>query len=143
MAEKIDELAALAGQAASLESAQDEAAAVGQGGAPVPPPQTNAQILTGAVHLAREASCIVLDVQSPRSVLDEATMQQLGEAWGAVADKRGWNLQQLMGDWGVEIAAVMTTITVGMRLSKAVGAELAARDRKPEPAPQPAAVDAG
>ncbi len=143
MAEKFDELSALAGQAAGLESAQEEAAAVGQGGAPVPPPQTNAQILAGAVHLAREASCIVLDVQSPRAVLDEATMQQLGEVWGAVADKRGWNLNQLMGDWGVEIAAVMTTVTIGMRLSKAVGAELEARERRPKPAPQPGTVDAG
>ncbi|SDP81164.1 hypothetical protein SAMN04489708_12835 [Paracidovorax cattleyae] len=86
---------------------------------------------------------MVLEVQSPRAVLDDGTLQQLGEVWGAVADKRGWNLQQLMGDWGPEIAAVMTTITIGMRLSKAVGQELAARERKPEPAPQPGTVDAG
>ncbi|GKS96767.1 hypothetical protein [Acidovorax sp. SUPP2825] len=136
MAEKTDELSALAGQAAGLETAQEQAAE-GQGGAPAAPVQTNAKILAGAFHLGREVSCAVLGLQSPRMVLDDPTLQQLGDVWGAVADKRGWDISAILGDYAAEVAAVMLSITVGVKLMKAAGAELDARERKPEPAPSP------
>lgn len=142
-----DELGALAAQAEGLEAEAAAADGVGQGGEPVPaaPVQTNAQLLAGVFQLGRDVGCIVAGVHSPRVVLDDGTLQQLGDAWGAVADKRGWDLQRLMGDYAAEVSAVMITFTVGMRVNKALQAELAARERKagepaavPEPAPQPA-----
>lgn len=142
-----DELGALAAQAEGLEAEAAAADGAGQGGEPVPaaPVQTNAQLLAGVFQLGRDVGCIVAGVHSPRVVLDDGTLQQLGDAWGAVADKRGWDLQRLMGDYAAEVSAVMITFTVGMRVNKALQAELAARERKdrepeavPEPAPQPA-----
>lgn len=121
---KLDDLEILAQQASTLEAEQPTS------GEPAPPPappvQTNAQLLAGTFQLAREAFCIIGEVRSPRAVLDDGTLQQLGDAWGAVADKRGWDLSKLMGDYGPEVAAVMLTITVGTKLAKVVQAELQA-----------------
>lgn len=135
-----DDLAALAGQAEALQ-AEAGADAQGEGGAQAAEParQTNGQLLAGTFHLAREVGCALGGVQSPRMVLDDPTLQQLGDAWGAVADKRGWDLQKIMGDYAAEVAAVMLTITIGTRLNRAIQAELAARDPKPAQAPAPAA----
>lgn len=142
-----DELGALAAQAEGLEAEAAAATGEGQGAeqAPAVPVQTNAQLLAGVFQLGRDVGCIVAGVQSPRIVLDDATLQQLGDAWGAVADKRGWNLQRLMGDYAAEVSAVMVTITVGVRVNKALQTELAMRERAAaepaaavEPAPQPA-----
>lgn len=143
-----DELKALAAQAEGLESeaaAAEAGAAVGGEQQPAAPVQTNAQLLAGVFQLGREVGCIIADVQSPRVVLDDATLQQLGDAWGAVADKRGWDLNRVMGDYATEVTAVMVTITVAVKVNKALQTELATRERKPgepgeviEPAPQPA-----
>lgn len=144
-----DELGALAAQAEGLEAdAAAATAAPGAGGeqAPAVPVQTNAQLLAGVFELGRETFCVVSGLQSPRHVLDGPTVQQLGEVWGAVADKRGWDLSRLMGDYAAEFAAVACTITIGMKLNKAVAAELATREPKEkgerviEPAPQPVAA---
>lgn len=128
--EKHDELSALAAQAEGLETAQD-AAQQGQGepqqAAPV---QTNAQLLAGTFQLAREVGCVVAGVNSPRVVLDDATLTQLGDAWGAVADKRGWDLAKLMGDYAAEVSAVMLTVAVLSKVAKGVQNELAARERE-------------
>lgn len=146
--EKLSELEGLAVQAEGL-GAADAAAGVGAGDAQgqpqAAPVQTNADLLAGTFQLAREVFCIVGEVQAPRQVLDDATLQQLGQAWGAVADKRGWDLGKLMGDYAAEIAAVMMTFTVGGKLVKAVRAELDAKAPR-EPAdgqPGPVVADAG
>ena len=141
-----NELGALAAQAESLEAEAATAMGEGQGSEqqPVVPVQTNAQLLAGVFQLSRDVGCIVAGVQSPRVVLDDATLQQLGDAWGAVADKRGWDLQRLMGDYAAEVSAVMVTITVGVRVNKALQTELAMREKDADPAavvepvPQPA-----
>lgn len=125
-----DELGALAAHAQGLEA---EAATTVEGAgaqqAPAVPVQTNAQLLAGVFQLGRDVGCIVAGVQSPRVVLDDGTLQQLGDAWGAVADKRGWDLQRLMGDYAAEVSAVMVTITVGVKVNKALQTELAMRER--------------
>jgi len=127
-----DDLALLAGQAQGLDDAAAGATAE-QGGAapPEPPGQSNAELLAGTFHMLREAGCVLGGVESPRRVLDDAMLGALGNAWGAVCDKRGWDLKSIMGNYGPEVAAVMLSITVAQRLNAAVSAELAAREPKP------------
>lgn len=132
---KNDDLLALTGQAQTLEAeaASDGAAGPGAGadaGGP-PPGQSNAELLTGTFHMLRETGCILGGVESPRRVLDDNVLAQLGGAWGAVCDKRGWDLSALMGNYGPEVTAVLLSITVVQRLNAAVRAELAAREPKP------------
>lgn len=131
------ELEALAAQAEGLEAdrAQDAAGQdAGPGAAQGVPLQTNADLLAGTFQLARDVFCIIGEVQAPRMVLDDATVVQLGQAWGAVADKRGWDLSKLLGDYAAEVAAVMMTLTVGGKLVKAVRAEMDAKaPREAEP----------
>lgn len=142
---KNDDLAALASQAQGLEAADSGAAPEGDaGGAPEAPGQSNAALLAGTFHLMREVGCALGSVQSPRIVLNDQTLDQLGDAWGRVADKRGWNLQQIMGDYAAEVAAFMLTITIVSRLNKAVRDELAtkkpaeAAPAEPAPVAEPA-----
>lgn len=147
MAEQNNDLAALAGQAAGLDDAA--AAGVGQGvgegagqQAEAAPGQSNAEILAGTFQMLREAGCILGGVESPRRVLDDGTLSSLGSAWGAVCDKRGWNLAQFMGNYGPEVAAVMMTVTVVNRVHAAVRAELAAREPVEAEVVQPAEAPA-
>lgn len=124
------ELEALALQAEGIGASPEAAGpgdAQGEGAQGAPPGQSNADLLAGTFQLARDVVCIIGEVQAPRQVLDDATLQQLGAAWGAVADKRGWDLSKLMGDYAAEIAAVMMTFTVGSKLVKAMRAELDAK----------------
>lgn len=129
-----DDLAVLADHAQGLDAAAAGVgtAEAGEGAAPSEPPgQSNAELLAGTFQMLREAGCVLGGVESPRRVLDDSTLAALGNAWGVVCDKRGWNLQQLMGNYGPEVAAVMLSITIAQRLNAAVRAELAAREPKP------------
>jgi len=127
--EKLTELGALAAQAEGMEAAQDEGAAnqwseqakEGQ------PSVSNAQLLDGAFQLARDTGCIVFDLQSPKAVMTDETCGQLGAAWGAVCDKKGWNLAGVMGDYAAEVTAFVMTATLIMKLRRVVGDELAVK----------------
>ena len=123
--EKLTELGALAAQAEGMEAAE---AAAAKGEAPEAAPSvSNAQLLAGAFQLARDTFCIVGELQSPRLVLTDDACNQLGAAWGAVADKRGWDLVGVLGDYAAEFSAVMLSVTLGMKLRRVVGDELAVK----------------
>lgn len=113
-----------------------------QSGQPGQAPGTsNSELLAGTFQLARDTASIITGLKCLRVELPDPTLEQLGQAWGAVADKRGWNLSAVMGDYGAEVAAVMMTLTIGMRLSKAVQAELD-QDEEARTVTAPAATDA-
>lgn len=140
-AEQASPLDALAAQAEGLEVDQAEQ------GAPVPveqPKASNGEILGGMFAMVRDLACMVLDLRSPKATFPDQDAMQLGQAWGAVCDKRGVDLARIMGDYGAEVAAVVMTATVFKRVSSAVNAELAARepaavtDAEPKPAEVPA-----
>lgn len=100
---------------------------------PEPPKQgpTNADMIAVAIGLGRDVFCTASTLQSPKHHLNEAAVTQLGEAWGAVCDKRGWDLNKALGDWGAEIGAIVVTAQIGYVLRTAVMEEIAARKAKP------------
>jgi hypothetical protein len=91
---------------------------------------TSSQILAGAVAAGREVFCIVTKLESPKTHLDDATAKRLGDLWGPVLDKHGIDLSKYMGDYALEIAAVIGTITIGVSVRSAVIAEIDAREVK-------------
>lgn len=139
--QKPDDLGALAMQAAQLES--DAAAGPEAPGAEaLPPEQTNAAIIAGTLQLARDTACVLFELRSPAAVLTDAKIEQLGELWGRVADKRGWNLASALGNYVEEITALMGTIGIARELVQAVVMELDAKakrdaERTVEAAPAP------
>lgn len=121
------------------------AAAEGVGGEPISavpavPEVTNAQTLAAAIGAAREAFCMFTKLQSPRVVLDDAQVQQLGALWGPVLDKHGINVAGVMGDYALEFTAIVGTVGVVMALRGAVQTEMAQRKAEAKPA-EPAAAD--
>lgn len=145
--EKLTALGALAAQAEGMEAADAAEAAAAQGEAPEAgaQPMTNAQMIAGALELARETACALFDLRSPAAVLTDARIEKLGELWGRVADKRGWNLAGALGNYAEEIAALMGTIGIARELAHAVVAELdakqAAREKAKEDTPEAVVVD--
>jgi hypothetical protein len=130
--QKPDELGALALQAATLESdaqQQQQGAGPDQGGE-APPLQTNAQMIAGTLQLARDTACVLFDLRSPAAVLTDNKIEQLGELWGRVADKRGWNLASALGEYVEEITALMGTIGIARELVQAVVMELEAKQAR-------------
>lgn len=109
--------------------------------APAPEP-TNAQMIAGAIAAGRTVFCMVTKLESPKVHLDDAAAQSLGAVWGPVCDKYGWNLNDALGSYGVEIAAIAVTAQIGYALHRAVTEEIAARNAKPVQAEevQPEAV---
>jgi hypothetical protein len=101
-----------------------------------PPPLTSAQIIAGAISAGREVFCAVTQFQSPRRHLDDATAQHLGELWGPVLEKHNIDLGKYLGDWGVEIAAVLGTAGIVLTLRKAVMQEARERDQRQDTASQ-------
>lgn len=97
---------------------------------------TNAQIVTGTLTAVRDVFCIITKLESPKQNLDAAAVQKLGELWGPVLDKHGIDLGQYMGDYALEIAAAIGTMTIGARLRAAVVAEMIAK--RPQAASAPA-----
>ncbi|CAN7410625.1 hypothetical protein [Acidovorax sp. LjRoot194] len=145
---KPDDLGALAMAAQQLHD-DTQASQSEQGGAgpeQVPPQQTNGAIIAGTLQLCRDTACVLFDLRSPAAVLTDAKIEQLGELWGRVADKRGWNLASALGDYVEEITALMGTIGIARELVQAVVMELDAKAQRDAartvdaapPAPQPA-----
>ena len=108
--------------------------------------QTNGSIIAGTLMLARDTACVLFELRTPAMVLTDAKIEQLGELWGRVADKRGWNLASALGDYVEEITALMGTIGIARELVQAVMMELdakakrdASRTVEADQAPAPAA----
>lgn len=129
-----DPLDALAAQAESLNASEEPQPGQAQ---PIPP-LTNAQAVAGAIGAGREAFCFFTKLKSPRAVLDDATVGQLGELWGPVLDKHGINLSAYLGDYALEIAAAIGTFAIAAQLRTAVQAEIKAQTVDAEPATEPA-----
>lgn len=96
-----------------------------------PAGQTNAQIIAMGIALCRDVFCTATTLNSPRQHLDEQAVTTLGDTWGAVCDKHGWNLNDSIAGWGVEIAAIAVTAQIGFALHRAVTDEIASRNAKP------------
>jgi hypothetical protein len=88
---------------------------------------TNAQIVAGALAAGRDVFCIVTKLESPRQHLDAAAVQQLGQLWGPVLDKHGIDLAAYLGDYALEIAAALGTVTIAAKLRAAVIDEMIAK----------------
>lgn len=125
-----DPLDALAAQAETLNASEEPQ----PGQAQAIPPLTNAQAIAGAIGAGREAFCFFTKLKSPRAVLDDATVSQLGELWGPVLDKHGINLSAYLGDYGLEIAAAIGTFAIAAQLRTAINAEIKAQTVDAEPA---------
>lgn len=90
------------------------------------PAISNAQILAGAIAAGRDAFCAFTKLQSPRTILTDDRVQTVGDLWGPVCDKHGWNLGKYLGDYAVEFTAIVGTIGIVAEIRAAVRAELAA-----------------
>lgn len=88
---------------------------------------TNAEIIGGAVKMFRDVLCMVLDLKTPATTLNDTNADHLGGLWGAVADKRGYDLNSMMGDYAAEFAAVVGTVVIGQAVARAARTEIAAR----------------
>lgn len=96
-----------------------------------PSKMTNAQIIGGAIAAGRTIFCAFTKLESPKRLLDDLTAQNLGEAWGPVCDKYGFDLGETLGGYMVEIGALILTAQVFFTLRTAVMEEMAAREAKP------------
>ena len=123
-----DELAQLAARADALST--DDTQPTGAEPEDAAPTQTNADIIAGAFSLARDTAGIVLGLKSIALLTDDKC-RQLGELWGRVADKRGWNLAGYMGAYVEELTAVLATVGIVREVAVAVLEELRARQAKP------------
>lgn len=95
---------------------------------PEAPALTNTQIISGALAMGRDVFCTFTDLQSPQRTLDNAKTDALGEAWGKVCDKRGYDLGGYLGDYVLEIGAIVVTFAIAKDVRAGVLAELAARE---------------
>jgi hypothetical protein len=92
------------------------------------PKLTNAQILAGALGAGRDVFCLVTDFKTPKATLSDENCTTLGDAWGKVCDKRGWNLNGYLGDYALEIAAALATVAIAKAVADGVKAEIAQRE---------------
>lgn len=138
MTDKINGLEALASKADQLQSMDQEQPQGGEGqGAPEalqPVAATNAEIIAGSLQALREVLAMVVGLKSLQVTMADDKTQELGRLWGAVADKRGYDLNRFMGDYATEVAAVVGTVVIGKVVLTAANAELAAQ-RPPEKEP--------
>lgn len=132
---------ALAQQADNLEPLGGNPDAPGEGAAPdevLPAVPTNAKIIGGGLQMLRDVLCMVLDLKTPAATLHDGNCAKLGGLWGAVADKRGVDLNAMMGDYAAELAAVVGTVLIGKAVMTGARNELAARAPVEEKEPAPA-----
>lgn len=136
----------LARQAEALADTPPPGAPPGAPGPELPPDElprlTNAQAITGALKVLRDVFCAFTGFNSPKENLPDEHAAGLGEAWGAVADKHGFDLVALAGDYAAEIAAVVATAPIALAIHTGMKAEMQARDQaraKPAQIPDAAA----
>lgn len=141
---KPDPLDQLANEAATLEA---HAIPPGEqpGEAAPQQPLTNAQCLGMGLQMIRETLCAVAKVTSPKTTLDDATIQTVADSVGPVLDKHGINLAGVAGDYMIELRAVIVTVPIILAARAALMDEIRAKAAKPitpEPEAQPEPVDA-
>ena len=98
--------------------------------APEPEALTAAQIIGGALAAGREVFCLVTKMDSPRKTLDDDTAQRIGALWGPVLDKHGIDLGKYLGDYALEAAAIIGTVTIAASVRRGVMDEMAAMDKQ-------------
>jgi hypothetical protein len=128
--EDLGELGDLAGQADLL--GQPEAAPAAAAPAPAPG-ESNAEILLGVFVAIRETFCAVVQVQSPQRTASDQVLAPLAKLWADVADKHGFDLKGMMGDYLTEIKAIGVTIAVARTVAKELGQELQAKKASQQP----------
>lgn len=139
-----DELESLALQADTLGTPpQPGDAPPGAPGGPdaAPLESPNVGMIALALTALREASVMMLKVQSPRSTLNDQAIKQCAEVLAPVADKYGINLAMQLGP---EVAAAMVAGPILWTFYSQLDLELKARKAKPAEGVTegPAAADA-
>lgn len=110
----------IGGEAANEASAEQEQ----------PPKMSNAQILAGGLSAGRDVFCAVTKLQSPKRVLDDSKTKTIADLWAPVLDKYGFDLGAYLGDYALELTAVIGTIAIVSEVRQAVIAEIAQRERE-------------
>jgi hypothetical protein len=95
------------------------------------PQASNAQILAGALAAGREVFCLVTDLQSPRRTMSDEALSQWAQAVAPALEKHGIDLGAVIGDFGPEIAAVVSTVILANAVRLGAVAELAAKKQAP------------
>lgn len=88
---------------------------------------SNAQILAGALAAGREVFCLVTDLQSPRRTMSDEALSNWAQAVAPALEKHGIDLGAVIGDFGPEIAAVVSTVILANAVRLGAVAELAAK----------------
>lgn len=130
----VSDLEALAQQAESMEAEAVAAApgAPGEPATPEPEKLSNAQILSGGLIAGRGVFCSVTKFESPKTTLSDDSAHRLGEVWGPLFTKWGIELGDYVGEYALELAAIVVTAEIGLSVRAGVVAEMIARDQKPE-----------
>jgi hypothetical protein len=124
-----DPLEALALQADTLGAAPPDAGAPGAPGADAPPLESpNLALIALALTAFREASCLMLNVQSPRATLTDTAIRDCASAIAPVADKYGLNLGV---QFGPEATAAFVAGPILWNAWSQLSLELKARQAKP------------
>lgn len=124
-----DELELLASQADGLGLPPDGNTPGAPPGADAPPLESpNLGVMVLALTALREASCMMLRVESPRHTLNEAAIAQCAQVLAPVADKYGINLAMQLGP---EVAAAMVAGPILWTFYSQLDHELKARKAKP------------
>jgi hypothetical protein len=88
---------------------------------------SNAQILAGALAAGREVFCLVTELQSPRRTMSDEALSQWAQAVAPALEKHGIDLGAVIGDFGPEIAAVVSTVILANAVRLGAVEELAAK----------------
>jgi hypothetical protein len=123
-----DELEQLALQAEGLGDAPAPGAAPGPGPDQAPAESPNNGLIALALTAFREASCLMLQIESPRVTLADAQIAQCAAVLAPVADKYGINLGL---QFGPEAAAAMVAGPILWNAYSQASHELKARKAKP------------
>lgn len=131
----VDPLDDLAAQAQALDAAGAPSTPDAAPAEAAPPALTNAQCLMMAGQTVREALCAFAKVQSPKSTLDDGTLQTVADAIAPVLDKYGVNLASVAGDYMAELRAAIVTVPVILAARAGLIAEIAASKASKTEAP--------
>lgn len=101
-----------------------------QAGQAEPPKLTTAEMIAGALTVGRDLFCAFTDLHTPKVTLGDQAVAGLATAWGKVIDKYQIDLSKIVGDYMLEIAAVMATLPIAVAVRAGVRAEIAAKPPK-------------
>lgn len=135
-----DPFDALAGEAAALEGAADQAGGTGEAAQAGPAMPTNAEVIAQALALVRDTAGAFAKVNSLKRTLNDETCRTLADVWAPVCDKHGVNLAAMAGDYLPELRAIMTTAGIVTVAWSELREEMRAMNATPvQPEPEPAA----